>query len=290
MDPDGGFVVVWQGTGSAGTDTDQSSIQGQRYASNGAPLGEFQVNSYTTAYQGRPSVAMDAGGNFVVVWTSNGSFETDTSDSSIQAQLYAANGAPLFGQFQVNGYTTAAQVAPIAAMEPNGSFVVVWASAGSAETDTSSNSVHVQRYAANGAPLGGEFQVNTYTTAYQGRPSVAMDPDGGFLVVWQSNGSAGTDTGSFSIQGQRYHASGTPLGGEFQVNGYTTSNQFGPSAAMDVDGSFVVVWESYGSAGADSSDMSIQARRFAPEPDVGLVALATAATLGCVARARVRRT
>jgi D-aminopeptidase len=289
MDPDGNFVVVWQSYGSAGTDTSHFSIQGQRFAANGAALGEFQVNSYTTAYQGRPSVAMDPDGNFVVAWSSNGSLESDASDQSIQAQLYAANGAPLFGQFQVNTYTTSSQVAPIVAMDSNGAFVVVWESVGSAGTDTSSSSVHVQRYAANGVPLGGEFQVNTYTTGSQGTPSVAMDPDGGFLVVWQSNGSSGTDTSGFSIQGQRYEADGVPTGGEFQVNAYTTSGQFVPVAAMDVDGSFAVVWESYGSAETDTSDRSIQARRFAPEPDPSVLAFAALATLGLVARRRAAR-
>jgi hypothetical protein len=165
----------------------------------------------------------------------------------------------------------------------------VWESVGSAGTDTSSSSVHVQRYAANGVPLGGEFQVNTYTTGSQGTPSVAMDPDGGFLVVWQSNGSSGTDTSGFSIQGQRYEADGVPTGGEFQVNAYTTSGQFVPVAAMDVDGSFAVVWESYGSAETDTSDRSIQARRFAPEPDPSVLAFAALATLGLVARRRAAR-
>jgi len=33
---------------------------------------EFQVNTYTTGAQYFPSVAMDATGNFVVVWTSSG--------------------------------------------------------------------------------------------------------------------------------------------------------------------------------------------------------------------------
>ena len=33
-------------------------------------------------------------------------------------------------------------------------------------------------------PAGGEFRVNTYTTADQSEPRVAMDPSGRFAVVW----------------------------------------------------------------------------------------------------------
>src|SRR5262245_39803235 len=75
-------------------------------------------------------------------------------------------------------------------------------------------------------PVGPQFQVNTYTTSFQQRPSVAADADGDFVVVWDvwdGIGSAGTDTSAQSVQGQRYASDGTPQGGQFQVNTYTTS-------------------------------------------------------------------
>ncbi len=37
---------------------------------------------------------------------------------------------------------------------------------------------------------------------------------------------------------------GQPLGGEFPVNSYTTSDQREPAIAMDADGDFVVTWSS----------------------------------------------
>ncbi|MGB5173254.1 MAG: hypothetical protein WBQ30_00795, partial [Thermoanaerobaculia bacterium] len=135
---------------------------------------------------------------------------------------------PIGEEFQVNSYTTSWQVYPAVAVEPQGDFVVVWMSDGSYGTDTSGYSIQAQRYGANGAPVGGEFQVNAYTTGGQVGPAVAVDPQGNFVVVWTSDGSYGTDTSPFSIQGQRYDASGAPVGGEFQVNAYTTSAQTGP--------------------------------------------------------------
>ena len=54
------------------------------------------------------------------------------------------------------------------------------------------------------SPSGSEFQVNTYTTGEQATPTVASDSKGTFVVVWDSAGSAGSDTDNFSVQGQRY--------------------------------------------------------------------------------------
>ncbi len=52
--------------------------------------------------------------------------------------------------------------------------------------------------------MGTQLRVNTVTTEDQLNPSVAVDADGDFVVVWESNGSSGSDTDSTSIQGQRY--------------------------------------------------------------------------------------
>ena len=57
------------------------------------PVGsEFQVNTYTTSYQVEPSVAVDAMGNFVVVWYGYGT-GSDTSNLSVQGQLFDAENA-----------------------------------------------------------------------------------------------------------------------------------------------------------------------------------------------------
>ena len=261
-DADGNFVVVWQSRGSFGTDTDYSSIQGQRYDAEGNPFGgEFQVNSYTTGRQKNPDVAMDTQGDFVVIWRSPGSFGTDSSGYSVQGQRYDASGAPVGSEFQVNSYTTSSQYFPNVAIDAQGNFVVVWQSYGSYGTDTDESSIQGQRYDAEGDPFGGEFQVNSYTTSSQYIPNVAIDAQGNFVVVWQSYGSSGTDRSSGSIQAQRYAADGTPAGGQFQVNSYTTSWQGGSAVATDTEGDFVVVWSSYGSYGTDT-DYSIQAQRY----------------------------
>ena len=100
-------------------------------------------------------------------------------------------------------------------------------------------------------PLGGEFQVNTYTTGDQtpteiyggtGSDSVATDPAGNFVVVWQSQG----DGSGLGVFGRRYDSSGAPQGSEFQVNTFTSGTQRNPAVAADGSGNVIVVWSGNG--------------------------------------------
>ena len=230
------------------------------------PVGaQFQINTYTTDSQFIGSVAAETDGDFIVVWASRGSFGTDNGSPSAQAQRYASDGSPRGAQFQVNTYTTGFQVATSVAIDANGDFVVVWQSDGSFGTDTSGPSVQGQRYASDGSVRGGEFQINSYTTGFQGNPSVAAKPDGEFLVVWEGYGSSGTDTSGSSIHGQRYASDGSLQGAEFQVNTYTTYNQGRASAAMNSAGDFVVAWNSFGPYFAFDDYAHVQGRRFASD-------------------------
>jgi hypothetical protein len=257
----GGFVVSWSSNGSGGGDSSGYSVQARRYSAAGlAEGGQLQVNSYTTAGQSAPRVAGLAGGGFVVTWTSSGSGAGDTSGTSLQARLFAGDGTPLAGELQVNSYTTGDQLASAVAAGSTGDFVVVWQSSGSSGVDTSFTSVQGQRFSAAGEPQGAQFEVNGYTTGYQSLPEVAKDPNADFVVAWQSAGSSGTDANGTSIQDRRFSADGTPLGGQFQVNSYTTGNQLRPSVAAGVPGGFVVAWTSAGSGGGDTSSYSIQDR------------------------------
>ena len=227
----GNFVVVWQ---SSGQDGSLTGIYGQRYAASGVPLGpEFRVNTYTTSNQFTSALAADAAGGFVAVWTSQ---LQDGSNFGIYGQRYAGTGAPAGTEFRVNTATTGSQFVPAVAAAPAGDFVVVWMG-----PDGSDYGISGQRYSSAGAPVGSEFRVNTFTIAYQATATLAADPTGGFVVVWASDGQDGSAYGVF---GQRYAATGAPLGPEFRVNTFTTGNQVGPEVGTDGAGNFVVVWQS----------------------------------------------
>ena len=236
----GDFMVVW---GSAGQDGDAAGVFGQRFAAgSGLPLGpEFRVNTYTTGVQYRPAVASGFSDNFVVVWQ-DGPLGAG-GGRGVFGQRYDSSGAPLGPEFQVETYTTGFQGFPSVDADASGDFVVVWHSDGQ---DGSDLGVFGQRYTSAGAPLGPEFQVNTYTTGSQGFPAVTVDGGGNFAVVWQDAGQDGSSAGIF---GQRYASSGVPLGSEFRVNTHTTSAQTSASVASIGGGTFVVAWQSSGQDG-----------------------------------------
>jgi hypothetical protein len=222
----------------------------QRYDAAGAPLGpEFQANTYTTGSQSGTAVATDAAGNFVVVWMSENyqGADQDGSDSGIFAQRYDSAGGPFGPEFQVNTYTTGYQYFPSVSMDPSGGFVVAWQSGDYYnEPDGSGTGIVARRFASSGAPLGTEFQVNSYTTDDQRSPAVAVSPDGSFVIVWASgdyygNSQDGSRTG---VVGRRFDAGGVPLGADFVVNTYTTGSQDGADVAVDAEGNFVVAWQS----------------------------------------------
>jgi hypothetical protein len=231
---EGSFFVVWQ---SSGQDGDGLGIFGRRYDADGVPLGsEFQVNTHTSDTQVLPAVCSPGGAGFVVAWESYGQ---DGEGYGVFAQRYDGAGSPAGTEFQINAYTSYTQDQPAIACAPNGSFLVAWSSAGQ---DGNGYGVFGRRFDASGAPLGTEFQVNSYTTEDQDAPNVSADGTGNFIVVWQSHNYQDGD--SYGIFGQRIDASGAALGTEFQINTYTSYSQEAPSVASEPGGGFVVVWSS----------------------------------------------
>ncbi len=232
-DGSGNFVVVWQ---SMLQDGSNRGVFGQRFASSGSRLGsEFQVNTHTTGYQMHPAVAADGSGNFLVVWESG---YQDGSGPGVFGQRFSSAGGPLGNEFRVNTFTTSAQYWPAVAADGSGNFVVVWQSYAQ---DGSFNGVFGQRFDSPGAPVGSEFQVNTYTTNQQRFPAVAANDLGDFIVVWESWQQDGSGYGVF---GQRFDSAGSTVGSEFQINTYTTDSQRDPAVTADSSGNFVVTWQS----------------------------------------------
>ncbi|MEH2113708.1 hypothetical protein [Nostoc sp.] len=201
VDANGDFVVSWQ---SYGQDGDYYGIYAQRYNSAGVAQGsEFQVNTTTTTtrYQLSPTIAIDAGGDFVISWQSLGQ---DGSGYGIYAQRYNSAGVAQGSEFQVNNTTIADQKNPTVAMDANGDFVISWQSYGQ---DGDNNGIYARRYNSSGVAQGSEFLVNDTTTDNQNNPSVAIAADGNFVISWQSFGQDGSSDG---IYAQLYRNNGAP--------------------------------------------------------------------------------
>ena len=230
--PDTGlFVVAWV---SMGQDGNAPGVFARRYIDGAAQGSPFQVNTYTTSSQNYPAVAADGSGRFVVVWASY----QGLSAHEIFGQRHNADGTRFGTEFRINTYTTHVQGDPAIAMGDDGSMVITWSGRGSGDSD---GGVFGRRFDAAGAPLGDDFAVNSYTTGGQFRPAVAMDGIGRFVVVWESLGQDGSNSGVF---GQRFAANGAKLGPEFRVSGATTGDQAYPAVAARANGDFVFAWNS----------------------------------------------
>ncbi|MCA9093375.1 MAG: hypothetical protein KDA68_07805 [Planctomycetaceae bacterium] len=91
IDSVGNFAITWI---SDGQDGSGFGVYAQRYYASGIPQGgEFQVNSHTTNNQLVSIIGMDADGDFVIAWTSDGQ---DGSGNGVYARRYVVhqNDAP----------------------------------------------------------------------------------------------------------------------------------------------------------------------------------------------------
>ncbi|MCB2182473.1 MAG: Ig-like domain-containing protein [Desulfobulbaceae bacterium] len=235
MDESGNFIVLWQMN-----DGDDDGIFARRFDSTGTPLGTaFQVNDSSDNSQTVGKAAMDAAGNFVIVWYDF----TLPSTHHIQARLFAADGTPRGASFQVDQSGPAA-THPAVDMGPDGSFVVTWTNGGSLED------IMARRYDENGLAVSDEFIVNTYTDYGQQLSSVALDNAGNFIIAWQ--GHPGYPTSANDVFFQRFDNQGNFLGSETRPGVVQVlSNDF-PHVASDIYGNFMVVWASDGFSGVNS--------------------------------------
>ncbi|MGH7789399.1 MAG: hypothetical protein ACRERC_21185 [Candidatus Binatia bacterium] len=231
----GPSVVVWAANAPP-------RVLGQRYDAAGAPLGgELLVNSFTEGDRTYPAVASAADGAFVVVWSS-----THLGEESISARRFDAAGAPQGSEFRVDSAPfDGLQHPPAVAVDADGDFVVVWRRF--YESPFISN-VFARRYDSGGTPAGAEFRVNEFATSFPGPPSIAMNGGGDFVVAWHNADDYG------AVGARLFASGGTPASGDVAID-TSTSTKLGTAAAMQADGSFVVVWN-------QSNPRRIRGRRY----------------------------
>jgi len=238
MTPEGSFVVAWQTIVQSNLE-----VRARRFDSRGAPAGgEIAVNTHTGNANSDPAVAIDARGNFVVAWESTiaGSYE-------IRARRFDSRGAALSAEVAVNADTQSSQRAPALAMASDGRFVVAWRSNldGSLE-------IRARRFDPSGTPASDELPVNTTRVGDQVAPTVAISPDGTFVIAWEN-----AFDNNYDIRARPFDSQGTPKTDEFTVQPSSGAPQFAPTLAMANNGHFLIAWQTF-----KAGHLDLQARPF----------------------------
>lgn len=184
---DGDFLVTWAHNG------DHYEIFGQRYSRDGIPEGdEFQINTVARGMQNQPDITALPDGGFVVTWLS-----PDANGYGIVGQVFDAYGAKVGAQFSINSYSINQQSSPEVAALQDGGFVATWWSLNQ-DDSTYGYGVFGQRFDADGAKVGVEFQINSYSIGQQFYQSIATLADGSIVVTWASEGQDGSGYGIYA--------------------------------------------------------------------------------------------
>ena len=190
----GGFVVVSELSVNGGV----GGVTAQIYSSNGTPIGtELLVETGLTG-GANPTASPLKDNSFVVVWD---------DDYSINASRFDEFGAQVGNKFEVATGSTDWYKYPVITGLTDGGFVVAWSTFPGA--NNSDYDVFAQIYDKHSLPVGGKFQVNTYSNYSQKTPDIATLNDGGFVITWESVRQDGYGNG---IYAQRYDSEGNALG------------------------------------------------------------------------------
>ena len=237
MHSDGSFVMVWSSNSQDGSG---SGIYARHFDSNGNPqTGEILVNTTTSDDQMAPAIAMDANGNYVIVWQSSKQESGGGNSWGIFAQRFDSSGNKLESEIQVNATVSNDQTSPSIAMDAAGNFIVVWESN---NQDGDGLGIYAQRFDSLGNKIltagENEFLVNSTTGLNQSQPAVAMNASGAFVIAWTSEDiDSGTSDG---VVARLFDSSGNTVKNEFKFHPLPANNQHSPDVAMNDNGEFVI--------------------------------------------------
>jgi Ca2+-binding RTX toxin-like protein len=240
----GKFVVTWRDFAGTLGDNLESNIKAQVFNANGTKSGgEFLVNTQTANDQTEPTTTQLANGGFVIAWRDASGTLGDSSDQSIKAQVFGADGTKTGAEFLVNTQTASLQEIPTITGLKNGGFVATWADFSHTLGDPFKSSVKAQVFGEDGAKVGAEFLVNTQTADAQYDPSVTALANGGFVITWDDYSGTLGDSSASSIKAQVFGVYGAKQGAELLVNTNTSGIQIRPAVTGLANGDFVVTWQ-----------------------------------------------
>ncbi len=224
------------------------------------PLGQqFTVTPALGSEAGPSAVAIvSPEGDFVAVWES---LETDGSGIGVYAQRFEADGDQVGNPVIVNTTTDGNQSRPALATDGSGKVVIAW------QSENASGGAYDVFYRSGDFATAGddwlgaaEVQVNVGTDGNQTAPSVAMDPNGNFVIVWQTDANLAA-TGRDVVG--RYGNLSSGLGGTTDtVISAEVGDEGSPDTAMaatsgDGSGRIIVAWTGPGPVGEEGEATNV---------------------------------
>ncbi|MBN1154603.1 T9SS type A sorting domain-containing protein [candidate division KSB1 bacterium] len=238
---DGGFIIFWiSREGSSYLDNCKYEILGQRYNENCMKIGDEIILSFFEKSQFRAWLkAINlSDGRSIVCW---------------QGGLNGAGFGNIYGQYfdslgEKDGEPIIINIRKQSVPDEDldlkptadGGFVSCWQNHG----DGSCLGIFFQIIDSVGIKYDLDIQANTYTFSEQTSPSIAVLKSQSIIVSWKGNPHDGSSWDK-EIYAQMFNKEGDKVGGEFQVNSYSNSNQFWPSSVGLKNGNFIICWYSW---------------------------------------------
>lgn len=266
---EGGFTVAWE---EWRADLGTRGVSLQSFGADGEPVGNaLRLENVTDAHA--PQLLARPDGGMWLGVQATGSWQVFSVGEEIGTAPYYAYGAvgsfslvasPYTGGWAAvttangllslvspfgypYGYATLATDAGNAAATTlaDGSFLVAWESG---IRDGSGSGISLRRFDIDGTPLGGEMRVNRYTPGDQTDPSLALLPDGGFVVSWTSEEQDGSGAGVYA---QRFDADGN-ASAALTIYGDDAADRLQGDAGADLLSGGAGNDSLFGGAGADT--------------------------------------
>jgi len=224
----GNFVVVWE-EWLKHASAENTFVSAQIYSIQDGKIGNnINVNERDEIkWSNFTSVSCDKEGNFVVSWRDR---------SFLKARSFTSLGSSLGDEFSIiRNHPNAYQYFSSMDSDSEGNYTLVWQDPRHGNT-----SIYSQRYSSDNKPMGGNFKPHVdVNSSWENNPSIAVQKDGDYIVVWEDRRSGFSD-----IYSQLFSKDNTPIGANQKVSTRINREHCNePIVGIDYLGDFIVAWQ-----------------------------------------------
>lgn len=238
VDSAGNFVVVWRDVRVNPGNSSPGQVYCQRFDKNGLALGiNFRIGQDTA---GLPCISVLKDGKFIIAWLR---FFEPLNKYEIFYQRFNKNGTFLDIPRKVTDSIYSVDENLFYGLnistDTSGKFIICWSHKPAFNANLT---VYFQRFDSSGIKIGSVDSVNEASSDAE-FPSVAMNNDGSFVIVWQDNRQE-PFTAKYDIYMQRYNTAGVKIGNNVKVNDDINALMFrgGAKVSNNGYGQTIVVW------------------------------------------------